>query len=84
MDDTSTINESMEKSLTTDKTSTIRQGMLNAIRILKGIKYERARKILEIIEESDSVSLGSSKGLKNIRVNYGYEQNNREATAATK
>ena len=37
--------------------------MLNAIRILKGIKFESARKILEIIEESDSVSLDSSKGL---------------------
>ena len=63
MDDTSTINESMEKSFTTDNTSTIRQRVLNDIRILKGIKFERARKILEIIEESDSVTLDSSKRL---------------------
>ena len=63
MDDTSTKNESMEKSFTTDNTSTIRQGVLNDIRILKGIKFERARKVLEIIEESDSMSLDSSKRL---------------------
>ena len=62
IDETSTINESMEKSFTTDNTSAIRQGVLNDIRILKGIKFERAR-ILEIIEESDSVSLDSSKRL---------------------
>ena len=63
MDDRSTINESMEKSFTTDNISTTRQGVLNDIRILKGIKFERANKILEIIEESDSVSLDSSKRL---------------------
>ena len=63
MDDRSTIKESMEKSFTTDNTSTIGKGVLNDIRILKGIKFERARKILEIIEESDSVSLDSSKRL---------------------
>ena len=57
VDDRSTINESMEKSFTTDNTSTIGKGVLNDIRILKGIKFERARKILEIIEESNSVSL---------------------------
>ena len=62
IDETSTINESMEKSFTTDNTSAIRQGVLNDIRILKGIKFERAR-ILEMIEESDSVSLNSSKRL---------------------
>ena len=65
MDDTSTINESMEKSVTTDNTSTIRQGVFNDIRILKGIKFERAKKILEIIVDSDSVSLDSSKRLLN-------------------
>ena len=63
MDDRSTINESIEKSFTTDNISTTRQGVLNDIRILKGIKFERANKILEIIEESDSVSLDSSKSL---------------------
>ena len=57
--DRNTINESMEKSFTTDKG----KGVLNDIRILKGKKFERARKILEIIEESDSVSLDSSKRL---------------------
>ena len=62
IDDTSTINESMEKSFTTDNTA-IKQGVLNDIRILKGIKFERARKLLKIIEESDSVSLDSSKRL---------------------
>ena len=56
VDETSTVNESMEKSFTTDNTSAIRQGVLNDIRILKGIKFERAEKILEIIEESDPVS----------------------------
>ena len=35
--------------------------MLNDSRILKGIKLQRARNILEIKEESDSVSLDSSK-----------------------
>ena len=35
--------------------------MLNDIRILKGIKFERANTKLDIIEESDSVSLDSSK-----------------------
>ena len=35
--------------------------MLNDIRILKGIKFERAKTILDILEESDSVSLNSSK-----------------------
>ena len=63
LDDLSTINASMEKSFTTDNTSTIKQGVLNDIRILKEIKLERARKILEIIEESDFVSLDSSKRL---------------------
>ena len=63
VDDRSTINQSMEKSFTTGNTSTIGKGVLNDIRILKGIKFERARKILEIIEESDSVSLDSSKRL---------------------
>ena len=62
IDDTSTINESMEKLFTTDNTA-IKQGVLNDIRILKGVKFERARKKLEIIEESDSVSLDSSKRL---------------------
>ena len=37
--------------------------MLNDIGILKGIKFERARKLLKIIEELDSVSLDSSKRL---------------------
>ena len=63
VDDRSTINESMEQSFTLDNTSTIGKVVLNDIRILKGIKFERARKILEIIEESDSVSLNSSKRL---------------------
>ena len=61
--DDSTINESMAKSFTTDNTSTIKKGVLNDIRILKGIKFERANTILDIIEESDSVSLDSSKRL---------------------
>ena len=55
VDDRSTINESMAKSFTTDNTSTIKKGVLNDIRILKGIKFERANTILDIIEESDSV-----------------------------
>ena len=63
VDDRSTINESMEKSFMTDNTLAIRQGVLNDIKILKWIKFERANKILEIIEESDSVSLDSSKRL---------------------
>ena len=63
VDDRSTINESLEKSFTTDNTSTIGKRMLNNIRILKGIKFGRARKVLDIIEESDSVSLDSSKRL---------------------
>ena len=63
VNDRSAINESMEKSIMTDNTSAIRQGVLNDIKILKGIKFERANKILEIIEESDSVSLDSSKRL---------------------
>ena len=64
VDDRSTINESMAKSFTTDNTSTIKKGVLNDIRILKGIKkFERANSILDIIEESDSVSLDSSKRL---------------------
>ena len=63
VDDRSTINESIEKSFTTDSTSTIGKGVLNDIRIFKGIKFETARKNLEIIEESDSVSLDSSKRL---------------------
>ena len=63
MDDRSTINESIEKSFTTDNTLTIKKGMLNDIRILKGIKFERANTILDIKEESDSVSLDSSKRL---------------------
>ena len=37
--------------------------MLNDIRVLKGIKFERANTILDVIEESDSVSLNSSKRL---------------------
>ena len=53
----------MEKSFTTDNTPTIKKGVLNDIRILKGIKFERANSILDIIEESDSVSVNSSKGL---------------------
>ena len=53
----------MAKSFTTDNTSTIKKGVLNDIRILKGIKFERANTILDIIEESDSVSLDSSKRL---------------------
>ena len=61
MDDKSTISESMEKSFMTDNTSAITQGVLNDIRILKGITIQRANKILEIIEESDSVFLDSSK-----------------------
>ena len=63
VDDRSTINESMAKSFTTDNTSTIKKGVLNDIRILKGIEFERAKTILDIIEESDSVSLDSSKRL---------------------
>ena len=63
VDDRSTINESMAKSFTTDNTSTIKKGVLNDIRILKGIEFERANTILDIIEESDSVSLDSSKRL---------------------
>ena len=63
VDGRSTINGSMERSFTTDNTSTFGKGVLNDIRFLKGIKFERARKILEIIEESDSVSLDSSKRL---------------------
>ena len=63
VDGRSTINGSMERSFTTDNTSTIGKGVLNDIRFLKEIKFERARKILEIIEESDSVSLDSSKRL---------------------
>ena len=63
VDDRSAINESMEKSFMTDNTLAIRQGVLNDIKILKGIKFGRANKILEIIEESDSVSLDSSKRL---------------------
>ena len=53
----------MAKSFTTDNTSTIKKGVLNDIRILKGIKFERPNTILDIIEESDSVSLDSSKRL---------------------
>ena len=63
VDDRSTINESMAKSFTTDNTSTIKKGVLNDIRILKGIKFERANTILDIIEESDSLSLDSLKRL---------------------
>ena len=63
VDDRSTINESMAKPFTTDNKSTIKKGVLNDIRILKGIKFERANTILDIIEESDSVSLDSSKRL---------------------
>ena len=63
VDDRSIINESMAKSFTTDNTSTIKKGVLNDIRILKGINFERANSILDIIEESDSVSLDSSKRL---------------------
>ena len=63
VNDRSTINESMAKSFTTDNTSTIKKGVLNDIRILKGIKFERANTILDKIEESDSVSLDSSKRL---------------------
>ena len=59
----STISESMAKSFTTDNTSTIKKRVLNDIRILKGIKFERANTILDIIEESDSMSLDSSKRL---------------------
>ena len=65
MDDTCTINKSMEKSFRADNASTIREGLLNDIRILKGVKFERARKILEIIEEPDSVSFDSTKRLLN-------------------
>ena len=57
VDDRSTINESMETKITTDNTSTIRKGVLNDIRILKGIECERANTILDLIEETDSVSL---------------------------
>ena len=63
VDDRSTINKSMAKSFTTDNTSTIKKGVLNDIKILKGIKFERANTIQDIIEESDSVSLDSSKRL---------------------
>ena len=62
VDNRSTINE-YNKSFTTDNTSTIKKGVLNDIGILKGIKFERANTILDIIEESDSVSLDSSKRL---------------------
>ena len=61
VDDRSTVNESIEKSFTTDNTSTIKKGVLNDIRILKGIKFKRTNTILDIIEESDSVSFDSSK-----------------------
>ena len=47
----------------TDNTITIRQEKLNDIRILKGIKFEIARKILEILEKSDPLSLDLSKNL---------------------
>ena len=63
MDDTSTINKSMEKPFMTDNTITIRKEVLIDIRVLKGIKFETARKILEILEKSDSVTLDSSKRL---------------------
>ena len=63
VDDKGTIKESMAKSFTTDNESTIKKEVLNDIRILKGIKFERANTILDIIEESDSVSLDSSKRL---------------------
>ena len=63
IDDTSTINESNEKSFMIDNTSAVRQGVLNDIKILKGIKFKGARKILEIIEESNSVFLESSMRL---------------------
>ena len=53
----------MKKLFATDNTSTIKKGVLNYIRILKGIKFERANTKLDIIEESDSVSLNSSKRL---------------------
>ena len=53
----------MEKAFTTDNTSTVRQGVLNDIRILKGMKFERANKTLEITEDSYSVSLDSSNRL---------------------
>ena len=49
----------MEKSFKTNNTSFIKQRVLNAIGILKGIKLERAHKVLDKIEESDSVSLDS-------------------------
>ena len=55
VNDRSLINESMAKSITTDNTSTIKKGVLNDIRILNTI--------LDIIEESDSVSFDSSKRL---------------------
>ena len=63
VDDRSTINKSMAESFTTDNTSTVRNGVLNDFRILKGIKFERANTILDIIKESDSVSLDSSTRL---------------------
>ena len=63
MDDTSTKNKSMEKSFTADNTSNIKQGGFNDISILKELKFERARKILDMIEESNSVSLESSERL---------------------
>ena len=63
VDDRSAINESLEKPFMIDNTLAIRQGVLNDIKILKGIKFGRKNKILEIIEESDSVSLDSSKRL---------------------
>ena len=59
----STINESMEKSFTIDNTSTVKKEVLNCIRILMGINFEKANTILDIIEESDSVSFDSSKRL---------------------
>ena len=40
VNDRSRTNESMEKSFTTDNTSTIKKGVLNDIRILKGMKNE--------------------------------------------
>ena len=40
VDDRSAINESMEKSFMTDNTSAIRQGVLNDIKILKGINLK--------------------------------------------
>ena len=62
VDDRSTINGSMAKSFTRQHID-YQKGMLNDIRNLKGIKFERANTILDILEESDSVSLVSSKRL---------------------